>query len=68
MSTIQRSEGLNNILKMKIWSHYSLFEFMGNFDTVLSKSREKENLLEHNDLFALPKLITPLIIEKSLLG
>lgn len=68
ISTTQRNEGHNSIVKMKIWSYYSLFEFIGNLDIVLLKMREKENLLNHNDLFAPPKLITPLAIEKSLLG
>lgn len=68
MSTTQRSEDLNNIVKMKIRTHYSLNEFMGNIKIVLSNIREKENLLKHNDLFAPPKLLTPLAIEKCLLG
>lgn len=53
---------------MGIISHYSLYEFMGNFKTVLSNIREKENILDHNDLFVPPKVLTPLAIEKNLLG
>lgn len=68
MSMTQRSEGMNNIVKMKIKSYYTLLEFNGNFESVLNGIREKENILDHKDLYGIPSLRTILGIKKSLCG
>lgn len=46
MSTSQRSEGMNNIVNMKIKSYFTLLEFVGNSEFVI---QEKENILDHKD-------------------
>lgn len=67
MNTTQRSEWMNNLVKMCVQLHYSLLEFFSKFDNVVSYQCEKRNKLNHHDLYA-PQTITPLGIEKSLLS
>lgn len=67
MNSTQRSEGMNSLVKMSVQSHYILLEFLTKFENVISFQREKWNRLDHNDLYAPQKIITPLAIEKSML-
>lgn len=47
MSTTQHSEGMNNIFKMKIKSHFVLLEFMSKYEGVIGGMREQENAKDH---------------------
>lgn len=67
-TTTQRSERMNNIVKMRIRSHFTLLEFIEKFENVLLGIREKENNLDHHVKFAPERCVTPLAIEASTKG
>lgn len=68
MNTTQRSEKMNNLVKICVQFHYSFLEFFSKFENVVSYLLEKWNRLEYHRLYASQKSITPLMIEKSLIG
>lgn len=43
MSSTQRSEGMKNIVKMKIKSYFTVMEFMTKYERVIAMMHEKEN-------------------------
>lgn len=59
---------MNSILKMKVKSHFTLLEFIWNYESVLESIREKENLLDHQDKFGKLTLTSILDVEKSTVG
>lgn len=55
---------MSNIVTMKIKSNYMLLEFLCNFESILKDMCEKENLLDHHDLFSPPALVNCLPIDE----
>lgn len=67
MSTTQRSEAMNHLIKMCVKPSFILYEFVDSLDNVLLALWDKEILKDHEDTFAPPHIIINLPIESSLL-
>lgn len=63
MSTTQQNEEMNNIMKMKVKSHFMLLEFITKYKGVICSMRENENVREYEGAYAPQKIMMPLGIE-----
>lgn len=58
---------MNHLVKIRVKSSFTLYEFVGSLDTIMLALHDKEVLKDHEDSFAPPHLVTNLSIESSLL-
>lgn len=60
MSTTQRSKSMNNIVKVKVKSYFTLLESIKKFKGAVSSMLEKENVKYHDGYYMLQKALTSL--------
>ena len=66
MSSSQRSEGMNALLKMHVSKKNSLHDFVIIFERALTRQREEELIEDHQSLEKKPKLKTMWPMEKQM--
>lgn len=67
MSTTQRSEAMNHLVKMRVKPSFTFYEFIGSLEIVLLGLHNKEIIRDQWDIFSPSHLITNLPIESFLL-